>query len=406
MPRHPDRGRIERGALAIAAIMLVAVNLRPGAGSVGPVLEELRTGLDMGAGAAGILTGLPGLCFGLVGAVAVALSRRLGLAGGITAGIVAIAAGLLGRVVTDSVPVFLALSALALGGMAIGNVLVPAWVKAHGGTAVVTMMTVYSTLLLAGGTIAPLVSSALVGGRGWRDALGLWGVAALFGMPLWIVLALRDRADRAGSAPMAPPSERIAHSRTAWAMTAIFGLQSMHAYIQMGWLPQIYRDAGLSAAAAGALLSLLAGVTMIGGLVMPVVTARARTLAPHFIVFGVLLVAGYLGVWLAPARLPWLWAILLGIAGFAFPTVIALIPARTRTPGVTAQLSGFVQPIGYLMAGAGPVLVGLIHQATGDWTLVLVLLLVSAIPFTWTGLRVSRPVFVEDELSENRKDVS
>ena len=51
--------------------------------------------------------------------------------------------------------------------------------------------------------------------------------------------------------------------------------------------------------------------------------------------------------------------------GFAFPLVIALITARTRSHAVTARLSGFVQPVGYLLAGIGPFAVGLLHELTG-----------------------------------------
>ena len=59
------RGAVRSSGLAfgvlLAAVALVSVNLRPGASSVGPVLEELRTGLGMSAAVAGAVTGLPGL---------------------------------------------------------------------------------------------------------------------------------------------------------------------------------------------------------------------------------------------------------------------------------------------------------------------------------------------------------
>jgi CP family cyanate transporter-like MFS transporter len=191
---------------------------------------------------------------------------------------------------------------------------------------------------------------------------------------------------------------RIATSPTAVAMATLFGAQAMHAYIQFGWLPQIYRDAGLSATYAGALQALLSLITVVGGLAMPTVIARSRTLAPYVVVFGVLLAVGYLGLLAFPTTLPWLWAVVLGVAGFAFPTVIALITARTRRPSVTARLSRFVQPVGYLLAALGPFLVGLLHDATDYWDLVLWLLAATAVPFVWAGLRVSRPVYVDDEL--------
>lgn len=395
------RQRAHTVGVLVVAVALAAVNLRPGATSVGPVLEELRSTLGMGSGAAGLLTALPPLCFGFGGAVAVALARRIGLSGGITLGLVTATAALLLRVTNAVEPVFLALTVVALLAMALGNVLVPAWVKHDGAGSEVVLMTVYSTALIVGGTLGSLVTAPIAGSLGgWRVALGGWAVLAALALPLWLWLAAHERGRADDDAPvMQPPEGRIASSPTAVAMTAMFGLQSMHAYIQFGWLPQIYRDHGLSASQAGALQALVAGVGIIGALVMPTVAARAATLTPYVLAFGALLVAGYTGLLLAPTTLPWLWAALLGVSGFAFPLAIALLTARTRSTAVTAQLSGFVQPVGYLFAALGPFAVGLIHQATGGWDLVLVLLILTAVPFTLAGLRVARPVFVDDELA-------
>ncbi len=96
--------------------------------------------------------------------------------------------------------------------------------------------------------------------------------------------------------------------------------------------------------------------------------------------------------------MPWLWAVVLGLSGFAFPTAIALITARSRDPRVTARLSGFVQPVGYVLAAVGPFAVGLIRDLTEGWTLVLVLLMASGVAMTLAGLRVSTHVYVDDEL--------
>lgn len=385
---------------ALLAVVLVSVNLRPGASSVGPVLEELQAGLSLGGGLAGLLTGLPGLCFALAGAVAVTVARRTGITAGIALGLVAAAAGLLLRVTTGSAVAFLVLSAVALGGMALGNVLVPAWIKRYGGRQEVRLSTVYGTGLIVGGALGPLLTAPLVTGLGSVDrALGFWGLALLPALPLWAWLAFRERRSPVEHADTGEaPTGRIASSPTALAMTALFGIQSMHAYVQMGWLPQIYRDAGLSAGHAGTLQALLTATGIIGGLAMPTLIVVARSLTPYIVSFGVLLVSGYVGLLLAPTTVPWLWAVMLGVAGYAFPLVIALLPARTRHPEVTAQLSGFVQPVGYLIAAAGPVLVGVLHGATGSWTLVLVLLAATAVPFTWAGWRACRPVLVDDEL--------
>ena len=396
------RGAALPFAVLVTAIVLVSINLRPGASSPGPVLEEVRDGLGMSAGVAGAMTGLPGLCFGVVGALAVAFARRVGMTAGIAIGLAAAAAGLLLRVATDSVPLFLLLTVVALSGMAVGNVLVPAWVKAHGHA--VVLMTVYGTGLVVGATFAVIVTAPVTEATGsWQAGLGVWGVLLAVAVPLWVWLALRERrSPTEHSVSGEAPSGRVVHSPTAIALTVLFGIQSMHAYVQFGWVPTIYRDAGLSASHAGALQGLLSGVGIVGALAMPTVIARGRGLRGLMVLFGLTLAVGYVGLLLAPATLPWLWAFSLGFSGLAFPTAIALITARTRHPSVTAQLSGFVQPIGYGLAAIGPFAVGMVHEATGDWTLVLVLLALTSVPLTLAGLRVARPAYVDDELERAR----
>ncbi|MBL0749717.1 MFS transporter [Nocardioides baculatus] len=394
---HP-RGAALPFVVLVAAVVLVSINLRPGASSPGPVLEEVRDGLGMSAGVAGAMTGLPGLCFGVVGALAVGFARRVGMTAGIAIGLAAGAAGLLLRVATDSVPLFLVLTVVALSGMAVGNVLVPAWVKAHGHA--VVLMTVYGTGLVVGATMSVIVTAPVTEATdSWQAGLAVWGMLLAVAVPLWAWLALRERRSPAEhSVSGDAPSGRVVHSPTAVALTVLFGVQSMHAYVQFGWVPTIYRDAGLSASHAGALQGLLSAVGIAGALAMPSVIARGRGLRPLMVAFGLTLAVGYTGLMIAPATVPWLWAFSLGFSGLAFPTAIALITARTRHPSVTAQLSGFVQPIGYALAAIGPFAVGLVHEATDGWTLVLVLLALTSVPLTLAGLRVARPAYVDDEI--------
>ncbi|WP_228255098.1 MFS transporter [Ornithinimicrobium avium] len=409
-PDQPRRrgsgiGRDGVGAgLALLAVVLISVNLRPGASSLGPVLAEVRAGLDMSPGTAGLVTALPGLCFGAFGALAVGLARRVGMTAGISLGLAAVVVGLVARATTSSVALFLLATALALGGMALGNVLVPAWIKRHAHDGGVRLMTFYGSGLTLGGAVAAALAAPVsdASALGWRAALGVWGVVAVSALVPWVLIARRehgDPADHRAGASSTPVS--LWRSPTAVALTALFGIQAMNAYVQFGWLPQIYRDAGLSATYAGVLMSLLTALGIVGGLIMPTVIARSRTLAPWMVAFGLLVITGYAGLLLAPAHLPWLWAVILGLSGFAFPTAIALITARSRDPRVTAQLSGFVQPVGYVLAAVGPFTVGIIRDLTHDWTLVLILLMASGVLMTLAGLRVSTHVFVDDELDRS-----
>jgi CP family cyanate transporter-like MFS transporter len=111
------------------AIALLAINLRPGATSLGPVLAEVKQGLGINGTVAGVLTALPGLAFAVFGAVAVSIGLRMGLTGALAAAGIVSTVGLLARPLVDSALPFLLLSVLAFAGMAVGNVLVPAYIK-------------------------------------------------------------------------------------------------------------------------------------------------------------------------------------------------------------------------------------------------------------------------------------
>ncbi|MCH8628185.1 MFS transporter [Arsenicicoccus piscis] len=400
-PRPTRPGPTIGAGVALIAVLVIAVNLRPGATTVGPVLAEVRTGLGIGAGLAGVLTALPGLCFALVGALAVRIAARIGVTAGITAGLVLIALALVLRSLVGSGVAFLALSVVALGGMAVGNVLVPAWIKRHSSDGGRRLMTVYSAGLTLGGSLGSLTAAPVAASAGWRAALGLWGLVALLAAALWAVLLMRERRveapDRA--APAQSPQARVHHSRVVVGLTGLFGIQSMNAYVQFGWLPQILRDAGMGKVEAGSVLAFVAALGVLGGLLMPTLIARSRDLSWAMWLFGLLLAAGYLGLLWRPAELAWLWATLLGLSGFAFPMAIALITARTRHPRTTAMVSGFVQPTGYLLAAAGPFLVGVVHDLTHGWTVVLWLLVASAVAMVAFGLRAAHPVYVDDELA-------
>ncbi|GAA3793337.1 MFS transporter [Micrococcus endophyticus] len=388
--------------LALAAVLLLAMNLRPGATTLGPVMQEVSAALGLSGGLAGLLAALPGIVFGAVGFVAVRVGGRLGMSATLALGAGLAAAGLAGRAVVDDVTPFLLLTVLALSGMALGNVLIPAWVKLHAASRTTMLMTVYSASLTLGGSTAALVTApiaAAAGADGWRWALGAWGLAALAPLAVWAAVAWRTGHDFPRILTPEGGGVSLLRSPTALALTLLFGVQSMNAYVQFGWVPQMLRDAGLSAGAAGTSLGVTAGLGVVGALMMPTVISRSRNLKAWMVLFGAMTTLGYVGMLAAPVAGVWLWAAVLGLGGFAFPTVITLLAARTRDPHVTARLSGFAQPVGYVLAAIGPFAVGLLHDLTGGWTLVFVLLAASGVVMAAAGLRASEPVYVDDELA-------
>ena len=410
-PKRPGTAALLSAPLLFAAVIAVAVNLRAGISSVGPVLEETLAAFGAGASQAGLITAMPGFLFALMGLGAVPVAMRLGLTRTIALGAALTFTGLAARPWVGAMAVFIVLTGFVVAGIAVANVLLPAWIKRYGGRHVVALMTAYGALLGLSGAIGPLSALFFRGDSAWQWALAVWAVPAAVQVVVWMVVVARLGDDRPRPGPAtspdsgaeAPASAPMWRSSTARFLLVFFGLQSMNAYIQMGWLPQIYRDNGASAATGTIALALVGGLNVIGGLVMPMLIARARTLTPFVVVFAAATAVGYLGLLLADGYVPLLWSFFLGLGGFCFPTAIALIPARSRSHVVTAKLSGFVQPYGYLVAGAGPVAVGAFYGATGEWRAILIALIASAVVMGAVGIRASASTTIDDELVAARR---
>ncbi|MEU2114063.1 MFS transporter [Streptomyces sp. NPDC016459] len=193
----------------------------------------------------------------------------------------------------------------------------------------------------------------------------------------------------------APP--RVTRSRTAWALGCFFGLQATGAYITMGWMPQIFRDAGVPATTAGVLLA----VTMVMGVplafVIPRLATRMKTQGPIVVALGLCGLAGYTGLFFAPAAGAWAWALLLGVSNCAFPLALTMIGMRSRSGAGVVRLSAFAQSVGYLISIPGPLLVGVLYQHSGGWGLPIALMGGLMVPQMIVGTLAGRDRTVEDE---------
>ncbi|NJP49352.1 CynX/NimT family MFS transporter [Streptomyces sp. SBST2-5] len=405
--------------LLIAGIVLAALNLRPAITSLGALLEEVRDGLGMSGSVAGLLTSVPSLCFAVFGVTAPRLARRFGPGAVVCAGMAAIASGLLIRPFAGGTAGFLAATALALMGIAVSNVLMPVIVKRWFPDRVGSMTGLYSMALALGTSLAAAVTVPLTGAVGgdWQYGLALWAALAAAAVLPWIPF-VRDRepGSAAGRAPGAgtrlprqeaprqragdrqgAPRLRITRSTTAWALAVFFGLQATAAYITMGWMAQIFRDAGVPASTAGLLLA----VTMVMGVplafVIPRLAARLPRQGPIVVALGACGLAGYAGLYLAPAAGAWAWALLLGISNCAFPLALTMVGMRARSGAGVAQLSAFAQSTGYLISIPGPLLVGVLYQHSGGWGLPIALMAGLMIPQMLMGVLAGRDRTVEDE---------
>ena len=386
-----------RTALVLVGLILLSFNLRPAAVSVGPVLEEVRHGLGLTGPETGLLTSLPVLAFAVFGAVAPILARVVGLHRTLALSLVAVVLGLGGRALAHHGTAFLALSGLALAGMATANVLIPSLVKLHFPERIGRVTAVYTTALAIGLTCAFVLTVPISHAFGsWRAGLGVWALTAFVALIPWIGLAAHDRHLENGRRGIS--FRDVARTRIGWAMALCFGLQSLQAYSIFGWFAQLWRDSGYSDEQAGALVAVVAAVSIPLSLWLPAAVARREdqralilTVTSCYLVgYGLLLVNAH--TFAIPA------ALLIGVGCCVFPIVLTLIGLRAHTADGTAALSGFTQSLGYLIAAIGPFAIGLLYDATDGWTAPIWLLLLLVLPLLAACAYVARPAYLEDQL--------
>jgi CP family cyanate transporter-like MFS transporter len=236
-------------------------------------------------------------------------------------------------------------------------------------------------IAVSAGVTVPLTRAL---GGNWRLAIGIWAVVALLAATLWgragEIVAPADAAPL----PAAPPA--VWRSRTAWWITSYMGLQSLSFFSILAWLPTILRDRGLSAPAAGGVLSLVGIVAIPAALVAPVVASRQHNLRLAITGSTASTALGFAGLLAEPHGLEALSAVAFAIGqGSSLSLALVLMVVRAKDSPHALAISGMAQGVGYLVASAGPATVGAVEVASRGWTAPIALLLALACGQWLTG---------------------
>lgn len=396
--------------LAVVATVAVALNLRPAVVAVSPLLDTIRDETGLSAPMAGLLTTLPLLCFGAFSPVAPRLARRIGLEWAVGASLVLLVVGILLRLFTPLTALY-AGSFIAGAGIAIANVLMPAYVKREFHDHPSGVLGVYTAALnlgaaAAAGLTVPIGTALAVA---WRPALAFWVVLAGLGFALWLPILLRNRRLEAGR-PELSDAEReleaaedirgfvLLRSPVARQVTGYLALQSFQFYSYAAWLPTLLGDEGISAATAGYMLMLSNLTGAAGALVLPLFIKRLRTQRLPVVAVTSFYLVSLLGLLVAPAAGAWVWVCIYGVAqGTGFSLALTLMVLRSPDTALAARLSGVAQLIGYLFAATGPVLLGFVHDLTNGWEWPIVVLVFLLGPMLWVGLGAGRDILLGSE---------
>jgi MFS transporter, CP family, cyanate transporter len=378
------------GGLLLAGVALAAANMRPAVTSLATLLGEVRDSLGATTTWASIVTSVPTLCFGIASLGAPLLARRWGINRVIGVALAVLTAAMLARVI-DGPWTVLAATVLVCGAIAMCNVLIPVVVKASFPHRIGMATGLYTTAMAGGGAIGSAFTPWLKSSTGsWRLALATWAVVALAALCVWVSATRRGTPIADASRPSGA-RRSLLRSPLAWVVTAYFAMQSLIAYVVMGWMPEVFKSAGMDSTSAGALLGVLLLVGVPSSMVLPPLVTRTRSQSGWAVGLASMSVLGVLGLLLAPMSAPILWALLIGLGISAFPLALTLMSLRTRDAADTGQLSAMSQSAGYLIASAGPFLFGVLHDATAGWRASLTALLVIVVAQGIVGIVAGRP---------------
>src|SRR3546814_10740883 len=113
--------------------------------------------------------------------------------------------------------------------------------------------------------------------------------------------------------------------------------------------------------------ALYSALGLSGALSIPALAVRVANPFPRVLACAACHFAGFAGLLWARMAAPLLWVPLVGLGPSTFPLALTLMNLRTRTPAGSASLSGFMQGVGYAVACLGPLLFGVLPEATGGW---------------------------------------
>lgn len=344
---------------------------------VAPITRDLRlTHSEMGS-----VLGVWQLTYILAAVPCGALLDRLGAYRALFIGAAVIAlSGFVRAIATDFWTLCLGVALFGLGGPIISSgapKVVSAWFQGRDrGFA----MGIYITGPSIGSMLALSTTNSILMpsfGQDWRMVLQLWAGLCLVGGVVWLLAARHPamrQSERAEAEAGPRPSQRTL-------LSGLLRLPAVRLLLLMGigifmfnhglnnWLPELLRAGGMSAAEAGYWATVPMVVGIAGSLLIP----RLATPRRRFLILGLLALAAAVASLLLHAEAGPLLLAGLTLQGIARSSMMTLaILVLVETPGIGDRHAGTASGLFFSAAeiggAGGPIVLGMLYDATGGFT--------------------------------------
>ncbi len=384
-------------------MIFVASTLRAPLTAVGPVVDHIKSNLEISNSLAGLLTTIPLLIFGFVSPIVSRVVTKLTMSTTIVYAVLSIMLGLIFRVSGD-ISMFI-LGTILLGiGIAFGNVCLPSYVKWRFPLQIGLFTGIYSATMnftagIGGGFSYPL---SQISPFGFRLSLAFWIIFTILALAFWLPQVKGGKAEEIKAAEemkskVQGPKVKMITSKLAWSVAFTMGFQSMMFYTVAAWSPSILVDKGLSPNTAGYFLMMSQFAQVPMTFIFPIIASKMKNQRLLVLLITIVYLLGFSLLFSQSIVLLAIGMIVSGLAmGACFSLCMTFFSIRARTNAGSMSLSGFGQSIGYFIAAIGPFLIGYLHDILHGWDVGIVSLLIITILFFIFAMQAAKDEYVED----------
>lgn len=374
--------------LAVSAIVAVAIDLRPGIVSIGPVLNSVRQEFRVDHASASLLTAIPDLLMGILALPTPWLARRFGRDRVLLYSLALLCVSTAERAFVHDFWILLLSTAGVGAGIAIAGSLIAGFIKAQFPTKAALLMGIYATALSLGSTVSAAVTGpiALTSRSGWRFATGVWSSLGVIAIFFWVLITLEERKVGATTIDRGTKAKLPLRNKTAWMIALFFAANNFLFYAILAWTAPMFRENGLSATKSGLLLASFTAAFMCGNPVFGALS-KSHDRRGWLAMCAIVTLLGLVPLALVQNMAPFVWLPLAAFGlGGAF-TLSMTLPLDNANDVEEANVwNAFTLTVGYLVAAAGPLMVGALRDITGSFRIPMWLLVaLSSLMLALTG---------------------